>query len=241
MTLKKWIFNRNCMWILMWILIITVWCRIIFLSYKYLKSNKKGKMQSSLPKLEVGAIDPTTNERVTYVTEFDEEASKRQGNSLMLMIMAPLFIVGICVPCLCIIPLIMYCSMKNARQHTMQGTMNYLTEHNFVSIRESTRGVRLVIPLANIASVTKQPQASPLMPHAILVNIKPMAPPVSLHGSRVDHQGHTTPYIYQSHSVPVYNVKDAEAFAEAIRSKITAWTNQHLYEEWPFPQRKITC
>ena len=182
--------------------------------------NFKRKMQSSQPKLEVGEVDPTTNERVMYVTEFDEEASKRQGNSL-LMKMAPIFIVGICFPCVCLIPLIMYCSMKNARQHTMQGTMNYLTEHNFVSIRGSTRGV-VVIPLANIASVTKQQQASPLMPHAILVNIKPMAPPVSLHGSRVDHQGHTTPYIYQSHSVPVYNVKDAEAFAEAIRSKITA-------------------
>ena len=174
-------------------------------------------MQSSQPKLEVGAIDPTTNERVTYVTEFDEEASKRQGNSLMRM-MAPLFIVGICIPCLCIIPLIMYWSMKNARQQqkiVMQGTMNYLTEHNFVSIRDSTRGVRLLIPLANIASVTKQPQASPLMPHAILVNIKPTAPPVSLQGSGAFHS-------YQSHSVPVYNVKDAEAFAEAIRSKITA-------------------
>ena len=179
------------------------------------------KMQPSIPLLKVGEIDPATNERVTYVTEFDEEASKALQKQSMLLLL-PLFIMaGICVPCIFIIPIMMYASSKSAIKRTAQGTMNYLTDHNFVTIRGSMSGNRLIIQLTNIASVTERPAVSRLLPDAIDVNLKPTAPPVTLHDMRTGPQGHTTAYSYQSHSIPLYNVKNRQAFAEAMMSRIT--------------------
>ena len=82
---------------------------------------------------------------------------------------------------------------------------------------------RRIIPLTNIASVTERPAVSCLRLDEIIidVNLKPTAPPVTLHGTRTGAQGSAVYFSYQSHSIPLYYVKNHQAFAEAIKSRIT--------------------
>ena len=182
------------------------------------------------PLLKVGEIDPATNEKVTYVTEFDEDALKSEHKQQMLCFLPMFIIIGICVPCILIVPLVLYIDVKSTINKA-QGTMNYLTDHNFVTIigimSGNRRIVRLtnrrIIPLTNIASVTERSAVSCRRPDEIIidVNLKPTAPPVILHGTRTGAQGSAVYFSYQSHSIPLYYVKNHQAFAEAIKSRIT--------------------
>ena len=96
--------------------------------------------------------------------------------------------------------------MRRQHKSTIQGTQIYLTEHTLVYVRDDQSTVygRLTIPLANIVSVLVQP------PNTI-INTKPTAPEV------IRSAGHST---FATRSVPIPNVKDAEAFAEAIRREL---------------------
>ena len=156
-------------------------------------------------KLQVGMTDPYINETVTYVAEPDEEAIRRQ----MLPAYCFLFlylILGIFIPIVCIIVCILYYCMRKQHKSTIQGTQIYLTKHTLVYVDGSLpiQYGRLTIPLANIVSVLVQP------PNTI-INIKPTAPEV------IRGVGHST---FATRSVPIPNVKDAEAFAEAIRREL---------------------
>ena len=153
-------------------------------------------------KLQVGMTDPYINETVTYVAEPDEEAIRRQIMLPLYCFLIPNLIIGLFCPIFCIIPVIMYCCVRRHYQSTVQGTQIYLTEHTLVYVEggRSTEYGRLTIPLANIVSVLVQP------PNTI-INIKPTAPEV------IRSAGDST---FATHSVPIPNVKDAEAFAEAI-------------------------
>ena len=156
-------------------------------------------------KLQVGMTDPYINETVTYVAEPDEEAIRRK--MLLFYCFLILFlIVGIICPILWIMMCIVYYSIRQQQKSAIQGTQIYLTKHTLVYVDGilPIQYGRLTIPLANIVSVLVQP------PNTI-INIKPTAPEV------IRGVGHST---FATRSVPIPNVKDAEAFAEAIRREL---------------------
>ena len=156
-------------------------------------------------KLQVGMTDPYIDETVTYVAEPDEEAIQRQMLRAYWFLIAHL-IFGIFCPILWITGCILYYCMRKQHKSTIQGTQIYLTKHTLVYVDGSLsiEYGRLTIPLANIVSVLVQP------PNTI-INIKPTAPEV------IRGVGHST---FATRSVPIPNVKDAEAFAEAIRREL---------------------
>ena len=156
-------------------------------------------------KLQVGMTDPYINETVTYVAEPDEEAIRRKV--LLIYCFLILFlIVGIVCPIIWIIMCILYYSIRKQQKSAIQGTQIYLTKHTLVYVDGSLpiEYGRLTIPLANIVSVLVQP------PNTI-INIKPTAPEV------IRGVGHSA---FATRSVPIPNVKDVEAFAEAIRREL---------------------
>ena len=152
-------------------------------------------------KLQVGMTDPYINETVTYVAEPDEKAIRRQMLPVYCFLICYL-IVGIFCPIVWITTCLFYYCIRKQHESTIQGTQIYLTEHTLVYVRgdQSIEQGRLTIPLTNIASVLVQP------PNTI-INIKPTAPEV------IRSAGDST---FATRSVPIPNVKDAEAFAEAI-------------------------
>ena len=167
-------------------------------------------------KLQVGMTDPYINETVTYVAEPDEEAVQRQIMLPFYCFLIPNLIIGLFCPIFCIIPVIMYCCVRRHYKSTVQGTQIYLTEHTLVYVEggRSTEYGRLTIPLANIVSVLVQP------PNTI-INIKPTAPEVLINRTQYTGSGTSTTAISSTaatRSVPIPNVKNAENFAEAIRS-----------------------
>ena len=166
-------------------------------------------------KLQVGMTDPYINETVTYVAEPDEEAIRRQMLPVYCFLICYL-IVGIFCPIVWITTCLFYYCIRKQHESTIQGTQIYLTEHTLVYVRgdQSIEHGRLTIPLANIVSVLVQP------PNTI-INIKPTAPEVLINRTQYTGSGTSTTAISSTaatRSVPISNVKNAENFAEAIRS-----------------------
>ena len=168
-------------------------------------------------KLQAGMTDPYINETVTFVAELDEEAIRKGLWRPFLFFFIPSIIVGILCPMFCIMPWIMYCCVKKKVNSTVEGTHVYLTEQTLVYIQggRPIEFSRVTIPLANIASVSVQP------PNTV-INIKPTAPETILsHYSTRDTDSTPTYVTFATRSVPIPNVKNAEAFAEATREVIT--------------------
>ena len=172
-------------------------------------------------KLQAGMTDPYINETVTYVAEMDEEAIRKGIWRPFLFFFIPSIIVGILCPIFCIIPWIMYCCVRKTVNSTVEGTHVYLTEQTLVYVEggQPIEFSRVTIPLANIASVFVQP------PNTV-INIKPPAPEVilsrpSYSGGSADRANVPTYETFATRTVPIRNVKNAEAFAEATREVIT--------------------
>lgn len=172
------------------------------------------------PKLQEGMVDPHINETVTHVAELDVEAFRRQRQQILCILLIPA-IMGICFPCMWIVVCLMYKSFKDQTEATIRGSQVYLTEHTLVGTmgNQPIESSRVTIPLANIASVTVQPRV-------MIVNIKPTAPEVMLNRHHVHggHQGSAHDRYTSTvatRSVPLYGVKNAEAFAEIIQSNIS--------------------
>lgn len=147
------------------------------------------------PKLQVGMIDPHLNEKVTYMAEMDKETIKRQGwKSCFLHSVLSLFF-GLCLPCAWFLVCVAYCVMKYLVKTRLRAQV-YLTDHTFVYV-EGSRGLRVTIPLASIATVVV------VQPNVMIVNIKP-----------------TAPEVYHTRTVPIRDIRDAESFAKAIREQI---------------------
>jgi len=90
----------------------------------------------------------------------------------------------------------------------------YVTEHTLVYVRGvcPTEFSRVTIPLANTASVIVEPPD-------LLINIKPTAPEEIL--SHLGYSGSLPAHqTFATCSVPIPNVKNAEAFAEVLREMI---------------------
>ena len=182
-------------------------CRscINFIQQKFAKMATFQPKLHSESKLQVGMTDPYINETVTYVAEPDEEAIRRQMLPAYCFLFLGL-IFGIFMPIICITVCVLYYCTRKHYQSTIQRTQIYLTKHTLVYVRgdQSIELGRLTIPLANIVSVLVQP------PNTI-INIKPTAPEVIRSA---------TNSTFATRSVPIPNVKDAEAFAEAIRREL---------------------
>ena len=165
------------------------------------------------PKMEVGMVDQHINETVTHVAELDEEAFRRQNRVVLLPMLIALMI-GICLPFTWIVICIVYLSIKRQTDATIRGTQVYLTDHTLVYTvgNQPIESRRVMIPLANIASVMVQPGV-------MTVNIKPTAPEVMLNRHHTGEESYGTfTTTVATRSVPIYNVKNAEEFAKIIQS-----------------------
>ena len=162
---------------------------------------------------QAGMTDPYINETVTYVAELDEEAIRKEIWQPFLCFFIFNLILGIIVPLFCIIPWIMFCCVMNHANSTAEGTQVYITENTLVYV-EGDQFSRVTVPLTSIATVMVQPPD-------LLINIKPTAPKEVL--SRPGYSGSLlTDETFVTRSVPIPNVKNAEAFAEVIREMITS-------------------
>ena len=164
-------------------------------------------------KLQAGTTDPYINETVTYVAELDEEAIRNGFLCIFVFSFIGMVLLGILCPIFCIMPWITYCSMKKKYKSMVEETHLYLTEQTLVYVQggRPIEFSRVTIPLANIASVIVQPPIT-------VINIKPTAPEVILY----HYSNNSDQYVTNvTRTVPIPNVKNAEAFAEATREVIT--------------------
>ena len=173
-----------------------------------------GPPQTLAPtKFQEGMMDPHINETVTHVAEVDEEAIRRENRPMKI---AALFncIIGFIMPLFWIMACLMYFITKHYEKKAIRDTQVYLTEHTLVCVfaNRPIESSRLTIPLSNIASAIVQPRV-------ITVNIKPTAPAVMLNQYyRSDNS--TVATSVATRTVPIYYVKNAEVFAELIKSNL---------------------
>jgi len=159
--------------------------------------------------------DPYINETVTYVAEVDEKAIRKEIWQPFLCFFIFNLILGLIFPVFCIIPWIMFCCVMSHATCTAEGTQVYVTEKTLVYVKgdQPIEFGRVTIPLTSIATVIVQPPD-------LLINIKPTAPEEVL--SRPGYSGSlSTHQTFATRSVPIPNVKNAEAFAEVIHEMIT--------------------
>jgi len=159
-------------------------------------------------------VDQHINETVTHVAELDEEAFRRQNLYILLPMLFGL-ILGICIPCVWIVIVIMYFSIKHQTEATIRGTQVYLTDHTLVYTvgNQPIESRRVTIPLANIASVMVQPGV-------MTVNIKPTALEVMLNRCIASEDRGSITTTVATRSVPIYNVHNAVEFSKVIQSHL---------------------